>query len=217
MGVFFVKEPVNIFFCFFLLTLLDWNTSIVESAEVLSTFAFSVRNEVTFEDVRTASNILFLEKMNPYISSPNNLLVIYDDEIKGNEKNLNGFGQIRPLGSPILADSEERERIQYHEIASIYVKPDYRHQGVGSSIVRELIKRFDNEASLGRRTNPVKHVVCTLTLKPTVKFYSKFGFCVMPQNSIPPPLKLEYQLGNILSFILGNDLVCMVRQDDGGS
>ncbi len=215
--VLLVKEPVHVFFSVFLLVLLDWNIAIVESAEILTTFAFSVRNEATLEDVRTASKILFLEKMNPYISSPNNLLVMYDDEIKGNENNIIGFGQIRPLGSPITADSDECEKIQYHELASIYVKPDYRRQGVGSNIVRELLIRFDKEASSTRRANPVKHILCTLTLKPTVKFYSKFGFRVTPQNSIPPPLKLEYQLGNILSFILGNDLVCMVRQDDGRS
>ncbi len=219
MGVFAV-DPFNsisflVFYCT-VFALLDWSTLKVDSAEFLPTFALSVREQATVDDVLTASKLLFLEKMNPYIASRNNLVVMYDDEIKEKKNNLIGFGQIRPLGGPTaVSDGRSTETIQYHELASMYVKPEYRRQGVGTTIVRTLLQRFDCGYPLS--TNQTKHIVCALTLKRTIEFYSKYGFRVVPQQSIPPPLKLEYQLGNVLSLILGNDLVCMVRENDRGS
>jgi GNAT superfamily N-acetyltransferase len=184
----------------------------VESAKSLAAFAFSFREKATVDDVLSASKILFLEKMNPYISREN-MVVMYDDDIPGDKtNNLIGFAQIRPLGSPEELEGQIKERIQYHELASLYVKPDYRHQGVGSAIVHTLLQKFDSKFP-STDANQTKHIACLLTLKPTAPFYLKFGFQISPQNNIPPPLRFEYQLGRLVSFVLKNDLVCLIRQN----
>ena len=167
-------------------------------------------------DALTASKILFLEKMNPYIASLEDMVVMYDDEIR-DENNVIGFAQTRLLGEPKQLVGQER--VQYHELASLYVKPSYRNRGVGSEIVRNLLEKFDKKYS-GRDNSIVettKHVVCLLTLKPTTSFYSKFGFQICSQNNIPSPLGVEYHLGRLISFFLKNDLVCMVRRNDFAS
>ena len=100
-----------------------------------------------------------------------------------------GFGQIRPL-TP-----------DYAELASLYVLPEYRKQGIGTALVKELLKCYDAEKQ--------EAVVCLLTLRPTIPFYTPHGFRVV--ENIPEPLKFEFKAGSVISTLLGNDLVCMVR------
>lgn len=100
-----------------------------------------------------------------------------------------GFGQIRPLN------------IEYSELASLYVLPDYRQQGVGSALVKELLARHEDDTK-----------VCLLTLKPTMSFYEMHGFvCIKSLEDLPSNLKFEFKVGSLISSFLGNDLVCMVR------
>ena len=105
-----------------------------------------------------------------------------------------GFGQIRKLDD------------HYSELASLYVNPPYRSNGIGTAIVSELLKRHeDHDASMNSNT------VCLLTLHPTVPFYEKHAFRVVEKDMVPQPLKFEFAAGSLLSAILGNTIVCMIR------
>lgn len=142
------------------------------------------------EDIRFARKTLLANAMNPLSISGNSLLCAYD--AKSNE--LLGFGQVRPLD-----DGE------WNELASLYVLPEYRSLGIGSAIVTNLLNRFDERHELSNSS------VCLLTLRPTIQFYERFRFCVVDKDNVPPPLKFELTAGTLISSILGNDIVCMVR------
>jgi ribosomal protein S18 acetylase RimI-like enzyme len=137
------------------------------------------------------------EAMNPISISQDHLLVAFDDDDPAEK--LMGFGQIRPLDGV------------YSELASLYVFPDHRSKGIGGSLVEELLERYDKQG-----TTNAPGTVCLLALSETAPFYEKYGFMVVNENEIqsdlPSSLKFEYKAGSVLSSILGNDLVCMVRR-----
>lgn len=155
-------------------------------------FGFQFRSAKD-EDISAARKILFQQAMNPLSLSKENLIVAFDDEL--NDEPLVGFGQIRPLGS------------EFSELASLFVVPGRRNQGVGGAIVEELLKRHEQASSSKQ--------VCLLTLKPTTSFYERYGFQLASESErkkLPATLQLELQAGNALSIFLGNDLVCMIRK-----
>jgi ribosomal protein S18 acetylase RimI-like enzyme len=150
----------------------------------------------TDADVSAARKIMFQQVMNPLSLSKENLLVAFDDNANGDS--LLGFGQIRPLAD------------DYSELASLYVLPERREQGIGGATVQALLERHSASAS----TTPKP--VCLLTLKPTASFYERYGFQIASERErkkLPKSLQLEFQAGNALSFILGNDLVCMIQKE----
>jgi len=158
--------------------------------------ALSVRfRRATFGDVAAARKLLLAEKMNPLSLSEERLLVAYDDANNGVNDQLIGFGQIRPL-SP-----------EYSELASLFVVPRCRGEGVGSALVEQLLSLHDeNEDDKNRK-------VCLLTLRPTCPFYERCGFQTTDDLSeFPLSFRLEYAAGTAVSALLGNDLVCMVRE-----
>lgn len=174
-----------------------------------SVAAFSIQfRSATSQDVFEARKILFKEAMNPLSISEQTLFVAYnyDGSDDNNNKNdssssLIGFGQIRNLEG----------NNNYSELASLYVKPEYRHQGIGSALVQQLLSKHDNDANAYSRS------ICLLTLKPTIDFYTPFGFVTVNKEDmkqhydLPTSFLLEYQAGTIISAMLGNDLVCMIR------
>ena len=152
--------------------------------------AFQFRS-ATVKDVSMAREIVFKQAMNPLSVSQKNLLVAYDETAA--ESPLLGFGQIRPLDD------------SYSELASLYVLPEHRHQGIGGAIVESLMKRHA-ESTWTK--------VCLLTLKPTASFYAEYGFqvaCEEQRKQLPSSLQMEFKLGTALSAVLGNDLICMVQ------
>jgi N-acetylglutamate synthase-like GNAT family acetyltransferase len=145
----------------------------------------------TVDDVSMARKILLKQAMNPLSVSQKTLLVAYDETAA--KIPLLGFGQIRPLDD------------SYSELASLYVLPEHRHQGIGGAIVESLMKRH---------VESTWTKVCLLTLKPTTPFYGKYGFevaCEEQRKELPSSLQMEFKLGTALSAVLGNDLVCMVQ------
>ena len=190
-------------------------------------FQVLFRSPALPQDIQLAQKLLIREKMNPFFLSPDNFVVAYQNKVDNQNHPIQteihtvlGFGQIRAL-TPMNEDVTIQK--QYYELASLYVLQPYRKKGIGSMIVSELIRKFENENdNLENKTNLSKQL-CLLTLAPTVPFYEQFGFqCVtrttMDDNikkeyerRIPPPLLGEYALGKLVSKILGNDLVCMVR------
>lgn len=144
----------------------------------------------TSQDISAARKILFQEAMNPLSISEETLLVATTTTKTADDKVI-GFGQIRPLDS------------SYSELASLYVYPEYRHKGVGSTLVANLLERHDSSNT---------GAVCLLTLQPTVPFYIPHGFEVQSSlEDLPQSLQLEFKAGSLLSSFLGNDICCMVR------
>ena len=144
----------------------------------------------TSKHVFLARKILFQEAMNPLSISTRTLLVAQSDD-----GTLVGFGQIRPIDAV------------YSELASLYVDPEHRHQGIGSALVKKLLQRHDSDTLA-----PPK--VCLLTLQPTTKFYETHGFMVQSRiDDLPAALQFELKAGSLVSTFLGNDICCMVRDD----
>jgi N-acetylglutamate synthase-like GNAT family acetyltransferase len=160
----------------------------------LTADAFSLAfRPATPNDVFTAQKTMFQEKMNPLSISQSRLLVAFDDS---DENDLLGFGQIRPIDGV------------YSELASLYVKPENRQQGIGGALVQQLLLRHDQVES--------PTTVCLLTLRSTIPFYEKHSFEVMDQDEIkstmPSSFQFEYAAGSVISSLLGNDLVCMIQR-----
>lgn len=155
------------------------------------TYALVEFRPATVADVSFAQKTMLRQAMNPLFISQQTLLVATMDS-KDEKQLVVGFGQIRPL-TP-----------DYAELASLYVLPEYRKQGIGTALVEELLKRHDAENHQQKAT-----AVCLLTLRPTIAFYAPHGFKVV--QNIPEPLYFEFKVGSVISTLLGNDLVCMVR------
>jgi N-acetylglutamate synthase-like GNAT family acetyltransferase len=167
-----------------------------------ASFALQFRPATT-EDLSWIRSTLLREYMNPLSVQAESFLIATTNN-SDNDTNPSvsspgiGFGQIRPLNS------------DYAELASLYVAPKYRRQGVGSQLVQRLVQQHDKnhaDAATG---------VCLLTLRPTAPFYQPFGFTIVTDKSkvqppLPGALQLEIGLGNIVSTLLGNELICMVR------
>jgi len=147
--------------------------------------------------------------MNPLSITQENLVVAYDKDYfnDDNDNDLLGFGQIRPL-----SDS-------HSELASLYVLPRCRRQGVGQLLIETLLQRHDekytpNDDSPAPEVTPV---VCLLTLRPTMPLYEKFGFVeVTDTETLPLMLQMEYKAGQALSKVLKNEIVCMERKSPEG-
>jgi amino-acid N-acetyltransferase len=147
--------------------------------------------KATNTDVFFARKILFQEAMNPLSISTETLLVAYDKDDSQSQRV--GFGQIRPLDA------------KYSELASLYVLPEYRQQGIGTRLVEQLLKQHDEQ-------DDPSTSVCLLTLKPTVPFYQAHGFeSVVSIDDLPPTIQFEYRAGQVVSSLLQNELVCIVR------
>jgi N-acetylglutamate synthase-like GNAT family acetyltransferase len=141
----------------------------------------------TLADLPLIRSALWQEKMNPLSIESDNLLVACNPPNK-----LLGFGQVRPLTT------------NYAEMASLYVYPDYRKQGIGSRLVEALCNRHD-------KTTPDSRIVL-LTLQSTMPFYSQFGFYKTNTLKLPAQIQAESLLGNLVTSILGKDpVVCMIR------
>lgn len=107
----------------------------------------------------------------------------------------------------IMVGRERIETPQIFELSSIYVFPQFRSQGVGKSIVRELLHRH---TQLDRDVSQIY----ALTLRKTLKFYhDAFGFQVVEkEEDIPSQLKLEIAVGRIITKALGEELICLKKR-----
>jgi GNAT superfamily N-acetyltransferase len=153
-----------------------------------NSFSIAFRS-ATPKDVFLARTILFREAMNPLSISQDRLLVAVDTDA---DDRVVGFGQIRELDASV-----------YSELASLFVLPEVRRQGIGSAIVEELLSRHNSND------------ICLLTLRPTMALYERHGFRLLENEALhnmPQSFQLEYAAGSVLSKVLGNELVCMVSR-----
>lgn len=165
----------------------------------------------TSSDVSLARDILLQQTMNPFSVKDENLLIAYDaDEIDDGISGVVGFGQIRPIDT-----TDDMKKQSFSELASLYVDPNYRRKGIASMIVKQLIERsLENQRN--DEQNYASSTICLLTLRPTAPLYEKHGFAILSMDSaefqkLPKAIKFEASAGRILSSLLRNDLVCMVK------
>mmetsp|Transcript_16514 Transcript_16514/g.45506 ORF Transcript_16514/g.45506 Transcript_16514/m.45506 type:complete len:332 (+) Transcript_16514:256-1251(+) len=113
----------------------------------------------------------------------------------------------------LVAREEERRKQQQQqqqteprlwELASVYVVPERRSEGIGRGLVRSVL---DEHRDLGRASESVY----ALTLSSTVDWYrSNFGFVTVTESrNIPKPMALEVAAGKIITKLMGNELVCL--------
>ena len=135
-------------------------------------------------------------RMNPTFLNPSNFLVA---EEQGPGNAVKAFGQIRPVAGGGDA---------VFELASVYVLPDARNQGLGTQLVARLVQEF-----LSTKSEDTRLVL--LALAQTASFYTPHGFQVLPdptQAGLPPLQVLEFLGGSVVARISrgpGTKLVCM--------
>ena len=101
---------------------------------------------------------------------------------------------------------KELERMQLFELSSVYVDVSYRGQGIGT----ELVKRVLRKRLLESQKPCLPSTIYCLTLATTVDWYrDNFGFETVPSTDIPAPMALEVTAGNIITKLIGARLCCM--------
>ena len=143
-------------------------------------------------DTPLIMSTMLKEKMNPLGLNHGNFLVAEEGGA------CVGFGQVRPLGG----DGSS------WELASLYVEPSRRGDGIGQALVRRLLAtHVESGQSLDE--------MYLLTLSSTVGFYEKLSFTVVDEAEVPKEMAFEVSAGKAVSFLLGNTLVCMRHRDAG--
>jgi len=104
--------------------------------------------------------------------------------------------------------AEEKEMIQLQsqiwELASVYVIPERRSEGIGSDLVRSVLEQHRQLQTGGGENDDD---VYALTLSQTVDWYRSFGF--IETRSIPKSMEFEVAAGNVITKLMGNQLVCL--------
>lgn len=75
------------------------------------------------------------------------------------------------------------------EVASGFVLPEYRRQGISARLMNEL---------LARETGPLY----TLVNQKRAPYYEQFGFRRVEVNQLPADFRREYQIGRIVTSLL---------------
>ncbi len=108
-----------------------------------------------------------------------------------------------------LLSSEEARRKnvatpQLWELASVYVIPERRSQGIGRALVKGVLEQHRD---FGRASE----AVYALTLSSTLDWYvQNFGFVSVDDPSdVPKPMALEVAAGTAITKLMGNQLVCL--------
>uniref|UniRef100_A0A6V3JBR6 N-acetyltransferase domain-containing protein n=1 Tax=Lotharella globosa TaxID=91324 RepID=A0A6V3JBR6_9EUKA len=100
-------------------------------------------------------------------------------------------GQIRPLGDAF-------------ELASLFVEPELRGSGLGSSLVERLLDRHAEE---GHGCDDVY----LLTLQRTTGFYTRLGFVQIDVTEAPSPMQLEYSIGRQVASVFAGDSLAVMK------
>lgn len=97
----------------------------------------------------------------------------------------------------------KRRQPQLWELASVYVISEKRSEGIGSNLVRSVLEQHRQSFRKGGGDD-----VYALTLPRTVDWYTKsFGF--VEEKSIPKPMEFEVAAGNVITKLMGNELICL--------
>lgn len=101
---------------------------------------------------------------------------------------------------------KELKSLQLYELSSVYVDPAYRKQGIGSELVRRVLRRRLVEDS----SPSLPSCVYLLTLQTTSGWYQRnFGFEIVDADNIPASMSYEVMAGNVITKLIGAELCCM--------
>ncbi len=91
------------------------------------------------------------------------------------------------------------------ELASIAVIPEYRHQGIASALIEELLAKSTGEL----------YLMCRSSLGP---FYERFGFLPVEGEDLPPYFKRMKRLARLIKSLEknGEALLVMKRLNESG-
>lgn len=113
--------------------------------------------------------------------------------------------QVESQGSKRQAELEltRDETVRNYELASVWVDPAFRGQGIGTELLRRLLQRHC------QLCGPVSNVYL-LTLASTSKWYREnFGFKLVPLEDIPQSMTFEVSVGKVVTGVIGSELICM--------
>ena len=85
------------------------------------------------------------------------------------------------------------------ELASIAVIPEYRHQGIASTLIEELLAKSTGEL----------YLMCRSSLGP---FYVRFGFRSVEGNDLPPYFKRMKRLARLIKSLDKNGETLLVMK-----
>ena len=101
------------------------------------------------------------------------------------------------------AESQKEEN-RLWELSSVYVRPSFRSNGIGSALIRRLLRAHLEDSS--KRSVEDIYLV---TLEKTQSWYERLGFTCVPQKEIPKQLQFEVMVGSVMTKGLGERLICM--------
>ncbi len=88
------------------------------------------------------------------------------------------------------------------ELSSLFVKPEYRGQGMGRSLVSKIISKDH------------RRPIYLLTMKETIPFYEVNGFTAINPKELPGVLYTDYQRIIKKPFAQGREVVAMVITEE---
>ena len=144
---------------------------------------------LTFRPGRMADTVPIAAAMATNLMNPLSIRAERFEVATGPDDERLGWGQLRPLGDDGL-----------WELASVFVVPERRGEGIGSAVVRRLLA---THAAAGRRVEDVY----LLTLARTRPWYEALGFG--DAGDVPDALALEAAAGRAVTFALGEELVVL--------
>ena len=142
-----------------------------------SNFVF---RKAVIDDARTIRQMVRDEWLNPFGLNWQNFWVIEK------EHTAIACGQLRPRGD-------------IKELSSLAVLSEYRKQGIGTYLVRHIIRQTDAKVYLS----------CGSSLK---SFYSQLGFKQVSWSKLPSQLKYEFGLSRTIATIRRKQLIFMKHQ-----
>jgi len=75
------------------------------------------------------------------------------------------------------------------EVASGFVLPEYRNQGISARLMRELLAREDRS-------------LYSMVDQKWLPYYEQFGFRQVDVNQLPPDFRKEYRIGRIVTSLI---------------
>eukprot|EP00434_Breviolum_minutum_P018598 symbB.v1.2.016406.t1/scaffold1217.1/size131114/7 len=130
------------------------------------------------------------------LSTPNFLVAEAEEETIG--KVRLGFAQLRSL---------ESEDAGPFLLASLFVEPEARGQGVATGLVKELLARRE-------RCSTPRSPVYALTLKNKLGFFERLQFRELGETEdLPDALALEAQLGRWIAPLAAGEPLIVLRND----
>jgi len=160
------------------------------------------------EDFGVIFSSVLKEKMNP-LGIDTKRFIVAESRERGR---VAGFGQLRHVNVPsggagflnkVLSSTGLQKNWQGElvELATLYVLQEFRGQGIGSAIVKELLQKAQGK------------IVCLITVESRTSLYRKLGFREVPPECIPSPLQFEVAAGTVVArFAVNESIVCMAHE-----